>query len=69
MTSLPLLSIQGLKVQFKTQRGRLEAVSGIRFDIGKGELYGIVGESGSGKSVTALSILEDPSSQCQNCSG
>lgn len=52
-----LLSVQGLKVYFKTSQGLLRAVNDISFDIGKGEIYGIVGESGSGKSVTALSIL------------
>ena len=54
---MPLLSIQDLRVVFRTPRGLLEAVNGVSFDVGKGELYGIVGESGSGKSVTALSIL------------
>ena len=57
MSLVPLLSIQDLRVQFRTPRGLLEAVNGASFDVGKGELYGIVGESGSGKSVTALSIL------------
>jgi peptide/nickel transport system ATP-binding protein len=57
MASTPLLSINDLKVQFKTTRGLLEAVNGASFNIKKGEIYGIVGESGSGKSVTALSIL------------
>ena len=52
-----LLSVQGLKVYFKTPQGLLRAVNDMSFDIGKGEIYGIVGESGSGKSVTALSIL------------
>ena len=57
MSSMPLLSVQDLRVQFRTPRGLLEAVNGASFDVEKGELYGIVGESGSGKSVTALSIL------------
>lgn len=54
---MPLLSVQNLKVRFRTSRGLLEAVNGASFDFNEGELYGIVGESGSGKSVTALSIL------------
>ena len=57
MSPMPLLSVQDLKIRFKTPLGLIEAVNGASFDVEKGELYGIVGESGSGKSVTALSIL------------
>lgn len=52
-----LLSVQGLKVHFRTSQGLLKAVNHGNFDVRRGEIYGIVGESGSGKSVTALSIL------------
>jgi peptide/nickel transport system ATP-binding protein len=52
-----LLSVQGLKVRFRTSQGTLRAVNNGHFDVRQGEIYGIVGESGSGKSVTALSIL------------
>jgi oligopeptide/dipeptide ABC transporter ATP-binding protein len=52
-----LLSVDDLRVQFKTSRGVVHAVNGISFDIGAGETLGIVGESGCGKSVTSLAIL------------
>ena len=53
----PLLSVEGLRVEFWTSRGTIYAVNGITFEIAPGETLGIVGESGCGKSVTALALL------------
>ncbi len=55
--SEPLLSVDGLSVQFQSLDGPIEAVSDIDIRINRGETLGLVGESGSGKSVTARSIL------------
>ncbi|MCK5883250.1 MAG: ABC transporter ATP-binding protein [Bacteriovoracaceae bacterium] len=52
-----ILEVKDLVVQFKTDRGRVNAVKGVTFSVHKGKSIGIVGESGSGKSVTALSIM------------
>jgi peptide/nickel transport system ATP-binding protein len=52
-----LLSVENLRVSFRTARGELVAVDGVDFDVGPGEVLGIAGESGSGKSVTLRSIL------------
>ena len=53
----PILQIENLKTSFMTSNGEVQAVRGVSFSIGKGEILGIVGESGSGKSVTSMSIL------------
>jgi microcin C transport system ATP-binding protein len=52
-----LLSVNDLSVSFHTQKGLVNIINNISFDILSGENLAIVGESGSGKSVTALSIL------------
>jgi oligopeptide/dipeptide ABC transporter ATP-binding protein len=53
-----LLQVSGLRINFHTDEGVLEAVGGVTFDIAIGETLGLVGESGCGKSVTAYSILK-----------
>ena len=57
MSAGPLLSVENLQTQFRTEGGTLRAVDGVSFAISPGETLGIVGESGCGKSVTALSIM------------
>jgi oligopeptide/dipeptide ABC transporter ATP-binding protein len=52
-----LLEVNDLKVQFATEDGIVQAVSGISFKLEKGKVLGIVGESGSGKSVTAMTLM------------
>ena len=52
-----LLDVKGLRVSFRTPRGKVQAVSDAAFRVRRGEVTGIVGESGSGKSVSAYAIL------------
>jgi oligopeptide transport system ATP-binding protein len=54
---MPLLEVKGLKTQFFTQDGVVQAVNGVSFYVDEGETLGIVGESGCGKSVSVLSIM------------
>ncbi|MDJ1433809.1 ABC transporter ATP-binding protein [Halostagnicola sp. A-GB9-2] len=57
MSSNPLLSVEGLTVQFFTDRGTVTAVNEISFEIQEEEIVGLVGESGAGKSVASMSLL------------
>jgi peptide/nickel transport system ATP-binding protein len=57
-----MLSARNLSIKFnrytKTfERGKLEAISSIDVDVGRGEVVSIIGSSGSGKSLLAHAIL------------
>ncbi len=51
------LQVRHLRISFRTNAGKVQAVRDISFDLHKGETMAIVGESGSGKSVTSKAIL------------
>jgi peptide/nickel transport system ATP-binding protein len=52
-----ILTVQGLRVEFRGRSKTVVAVNDISFQVNRGETLGIVGESGSGKSVTALAVM------------
>lgn len=51
------LEVKNLRVSFKTDAGKLQAVRDISFALEPGRTLAIVGESGSGKSVTSRAIM------------
>ena len=59
----PVLSVDGLRVQFPGEHGAVHAASNVRFGVRQGQTLGIVGESGCGKSVTLRALcglIPDP---------
>ena len=52
-----LLEVKDLNVEFRTDRGVVNAVNGVRYKVRAGETVAILGESGSGKSVSAQAIM------------
>lgn len=54
----PLLSIQNLKVIYKSDLETVHAVNGINLALDKGKTLGLVGETGAGKTTSALAIMQ-----------
>ncbi len=52
-----LLEVDGLRVEFDTYGGIVQAVRGVSFNVEAGKTLAIVGESGCGKSVTVQSVM------------
>ncbi|WP_121066597.1 ABC transporter ATP-binding protein [Chachezhania antarctica] len=53
----PLVSIDGLSVDFATPRGTIHALRNIDLEVPRGKVLGLVGESGCGKSTLAYSLI------------
>jgi dipeptide transport system ATP-binding protein len=57
VTTMALLELHNLRVEFGSENSPFTAVDGLDLTIAEGEVVGIVGESGSGKSVTSLALM------------
>lgn len=56
-TSVPVLSLEGVSLDFRHRQGRVKVLEDVSLAVGKGEILGIVGESGSGKSVLSYAVM------------
>ena len=70
MTETPLIEIEGLRVTFHGDAGRIiHAVDQVDLSVAQGATLGLVGESGCGKSVTSLAIMGLLSKQSAEVAG
>lgn len=54
---MSILKVSDLAVEFTVDKKTIRPISGISFEMQKGEVLGVVGETGSGKSLTAHAIM------------
>lgn len=57
-----VMEVKALYVEYPSENGMIQALSGIDFSVAGGEIVGLVGESGSGKTTAVLAasgLLED----------
>ena len=54
---MALLTIEDLRVEYRTSRGVTRAVDGVNLEVHEGEVLGLVGESGCGKTTLGRAII------------
>jgi peptide/nickel transport system ATP-binding protein len=53
----PILKVDDISIVYKTPRGNVQAVTGVSFELQKGEALALIGESGCGKTTLSLSLI------------
>jgi ABC-type glutathione transport system ATPase component len=53
----PILRIDGLRAEYVTTDGAVQAVNNVSLSVGRGQTLALMGESGSGKTSVGLCIL------------
>ena len=53
----PILSVANLSMHYLTRQGEVQAVDGVSFNLGRGQVLALVGESGCGKTSVAMSLM------------
>jgi peptide/nickel transport system ATP-binding protein len=66
---MDMINVQNLKMYYKTQKGFVQAVEDVSFNIEKGEAMGLVGESGCGKTTIGMCIMKLLASNAQILEG
>ncbi|MEO9294946.1 MAG: ABC transporter ATP-binding protein [Nitrososphaera sp.] len=54
---MPKFAVSGLKAYYITEKGPVQAVDGVNFELEEGESLGIVGESACGKSTLGSALM------------
>jgi peptide/nickel transport system ATP-binding protein len=52
-----VLKVNNISVVYRTERGNVQAVSNVSFNLSKGEALALIGESGCGKTTLSLSLV------------
>ena len=51
------LSVDNLRVYYRTLKGDVQALDGVTFTVADGEIMGLAGESGCGKTTLGKSLI------------
>ncbi|MBO3750191.1 ABC transporter ATP-binding protein [Streptosporangiaceae bacterium NEAU-GS5] len=52
-----MITVDGLRVYYRTLKGDVRALDGVTFDVRDGEILGLAGESGCGKTTLGKSLI------------